>query len=127
MEGDKKKVMLIDNEQEFTDLIKSFLEPSCNCEVRVVPDGYNGVRLAAQLKPDLILLDVLMPAMNGFAILKKIKDNEETSSIPVMMITASSDEESVEKATALGCEDYIVKPINLEYLRDKVKEVLSRR
>lgn len=119
------RIIVIDNEREFTSLIRSFLEASCNCKVDVIPDGYNGIRMAAKLKPDLILLDVLMPAMNGFLILKRLKENEETSSIHVAMITAVDDEESKKKAADLGCVDYFVKPIKLEDLKHRVNQLLS--
>ena len=125
MSSEKNKILIIDNEKEFTSLMKSFLEESCNYEVRIVPDGYNGIRIAAEFKPDLILLDVLMPAMNGFHILEKLKQGEETASIPVVMLTAVEDEESVKKAKDLNCEDYLVKPIKLEELKYKINKVLE--
>ena len=125
MSSEKNKILIIDNEKEFTSLIKSFLEESCNCEVKIVPDGYNGMRIAAELRPDLILLDILMPAMNGFHILEKLKQGEETASIPVVMLTAVEDEESVKKAKDLNCEDYLVKPIKLEELKYKINKVLE--
>lgn len=120
-----KKVLIIDNEKEFSALIKSFLEESINCEVRVVPDGYNGIRIAEEIRPGLILLDVLMPAMNGFDILKKLKENEGTRSIPVIMTTAVDDDRAKKKAQALNCAGYLVKPLKLEELRYKVKEILK--
>ena len=123
--SEKKVILMIDNEKEFSSLIKSFLEESCNCEAKVVPDGYNGMRMAAKIKPDLILLDVLMPAMNGFYILKQLQDNRETASIPVMMITAVQDVEERLKKEGLRCEGYLIKPIKLEDLRIKVNEALT--
>jgi len=124
--GGKKIILMIDNEKEFSSLIKSFLEESCGYEAKAVPDGYNGMRIAAKIKPDLILLDVLMPAMNGLHILKRLKENEETASIPVIMITAVQDVESRLKAGNLHCEDYLIKPIKLEDLRSKINKALKR-
>ena len=123
---EKKVILMIDNEKEFSSLIKSFLEESCNYEVKVVPDGYNGIRMAEKIKPDLILLDVLMPAMNGFYILKQLKGNKETSSIPVIMVTAVHDIEARLRAEDLHCEGAIIKPVKLEDLRSKINEVLIR-
>ncbi|MCX5666023.1 MAG: response regulator [Candidatus Omnitrophica bacterium] len=123
---EKKVILMIDNEKEFSSLIKSFLEESCNYEAKVVPDGYNGIRMAEKIKPDLILLDVLMPAMNGFYILKQLKGNKETSSIPVIMVTAVHDIESRLRAEGLHCEGCIIKPVKLEDLRSKINEVLIR-
>ena len=123
---EKKVILMIDNEKEFSSLIKSFLEESCNYKTEVVPDGYNGMRIAAQIKPDLILLDVLMPAMNGFHILKQLKENKETASIPVMMVTAVQDVEARLKEESLHCEGYLIKPVNLEDLRSKINKVLKK-
>ena len=124
--AEKKIVLMIDNEKEFSLLVKSFLEESCDCEAKIVPDGYNGMRMAAKIKPDLILLDVLMPAMNGFHILKQLKENKETASIPVMMVTAVQDVEARLRAEGLHCEDYLIKPIKLEDLRFKINKVLKK-
>ena len=121
----KNKILIIDNEREFTALLKSFLEESCNYDVTIVPDGYNGMRMAAEEKPDLVLLDVLMPAMNGFYILKKLKEGKETSSIPVMMVTAVEDVKDRAKKEGLDCEGYIMKPVKLEDLRNKIDKLLK--
>jgi DNA-binding response OmpR family regulator len=122
----RKKILIIDNERGFTSLIKSFLEESCNYEVKVVPDGYNGMRKAAEFKPDLIFLDILMPAVNGFYILEKLKEDKETASIPVIMVTAVEDDKYKEKAKALHCEGYLVKPIKLDELRNKISEIFGK-
>lgn len=125
MTAEKKNILIIDNEKEFTSLIKTFLEESCSLNIKVVPDGYNGINMAAKLKPDLILLDVLMPAMNGFSILEKLKHDEKTASIPVIMITALDNDKYKQKARELNCMDYLVKPIKLEVLRNTIKKALN--
>jgi DNA-binding response OmpR family regulator len=125
--AEKKIILMIDNEKEFSSLVKSFLEESCGCEAKIVPDGYNGMRMAAKIKPDLILLDVLMPAMNGFYVLKQLKENKETASIPVMMVTAVQDVEERLKAENLHCEGYIIKPVKLEDLRFKINNLLTSK
>lgn len=124
--GKKKVILIIDNEKEFSSLIKSFLEESCGHEADVVPDGYNGIRIAAEIKPDLILLDILMPAMNGLHILKQLKEGKETASIPVIMVTAVHDVEARLRAENLHCEGYLIKPVKLEDLRSKINKVLKR-
>ncbi|MCX5668163.1 MAG: response regulator [Candidatus Omnitrophica bacterium] len=125
--AEKKIILMIDNEKEFSSLIKSFLEESCGYEAKIVPDGYNGMRMAAKIKPDLILLDVLMPAMNGFYVLKQLKESKETASIPVMMVTAVQDVEDKLRAESLHCEGYIIKPIKLEDLRLKINNLLTSK
>lgn len=122
---EKKKILIIDNEKEFSSLMKSFLEESCNYDVKVVPDGFNGMRIAGEMKPDLILLDILMPAMNGFYILEKLKEGKETASIPVVMVTGVEDDKAKQRAQDLHCADYFTKPIKLEDFRHKINKLLN--
>ena len=123
---EKKIILMIDNEKELSSLIKSFLEEPGNCEVKIIPDGYNGMHAAGKIKPDLVLLDVLMPAMNGFHVLRQLKENKETASIPVMMFTAVQDVEARLREENLRCDGCLIKPIKLEELRSKINEVLFR-
>ena len=76
--------------------------------------------------PDLILLDILMPGMDGFEVLEKLKKHEDTMMIPVVMLTAKGDEASKTKATQLYDELYITKPIEATDLKIKIEEVLER-
>ena len=93
--------------------------------MEVVPDGYNGMHVAAKIKPDLILLDVLMPAMNGFYILRKLRESEDTASIPVMLVTAVQDVEDRLRTENLHCEGCLIKPVKLEDMRSKINKVLK--
>ena len=115
-----KRVLMIDDE---ADLIKVV-------HVRLAAEGYDfisatngleGLEAAEKEKPDLILLDVMMPHMHGLDVLKNLKKDSDTASIPVIMLTATSDTESAFKAKELGAVDYIIKPFNLEAMLDAVK------
>jgi DNA-binding response OmpR family regulator len=121
----KKTILMIDNEKEFSSLIKSFLEESCNYEVKIVPDGYNGVRIARKIRPDIILLDVLMPAMNGFDILRQLQESKETSLIPIIMVTALQDVDDKLRSQGLRCEGCVIKPFKLEDLRNMLHKILA--
>ena len=80
--------------------------------------------MAKQL-PDLILLDLLMPKVNGYDFLKEIKEDEKTRDIPVLVISAVTDSENVRKTLAMGAADYIKKPVDIQSLVEKVKVILS--
>jgi len=80
--------------------------------------------MAKQL-PDLILLDLLMPKVNGYDFLKEIKEDEKTRDIPVLVISAVTDSENVRKTLAMGAADYIKKPVDIQSLVEKVKVMLS--
>ena len=75
--------------------------------------------------PDLILLDLLMPRISGFDFLKQLRENTNTKDTPVIVVTASTDEENFDKIMKLGAVDYIQKPIDLKYIVDKVESVLQ--
>ncbi len=118
--GSKKTIIVIDNDKAFTLLVSKFLKDICGYEVRIVPDGYNGIILAKELMPELILLDIRMPAMNGLGILEKLKSDEKTAHIPVVILTGFDDDDIKNKALSLKAADYLSKPIDLEILRQRL-------
>jgi len=89
-------------------------------------DGETGLRLAKSEKPDLVLLDLILPKMHGLDVLKKIKENEETKDIPVIVLTNLEGVENVEKAIEAGATTYLVKAqYSLEEVIDKIKKTLG--
>ena len=123
----KRKLLVIDDEPDFCRLVKTNLELTDNFEVSTATDGKRGLALAKKLKPDLILLDIIMPKMDGFEVLKKLKNDMDVMEIPVVMLTALGDVASKVKAAKLYDEEYITKPIQVHDLKNKLEEVLKRR
>ena len=121
----EKKILLIDDEEDFCYFFKENLEAISNYEVIVATKGKNGIRAALEEKPDLILLDIMMPGIDGFEVLKRLKSNEKTLNIPVIMLTAKNEDESKIKAAGLYCDDYIVKPVEKIVLKAKIHKILS--
>jgi two-component system, OmpR family, phosphate regulon response regulator PhoB len=122
-----KNVLMIDDEKEFCMVVKQNLEMKGDYRVEIAMDGKSGIAAALRHKPDLILLDIIMPGMGGFDVLRELKNKKETTSIPVIMLTAVGSEEAKEKALGLYDEDYVVKPVLLSDLDAKIRAVLSRR
>lgn len=121
-----KKILIIDDEKDFCAIVKANLELSRDYNVITATSGKDGLRTAERDKPDLILLDIMMPEIDGFEVLKRLKENDKTVSIPVIMLTAKGDQESQEKAMQLYDEDYIVKPVETALLKSKIEDVLAR-
>lgn len=96
-------------------------------QVVAVEDGEAALRQAQEIKPDLILLDVMMPLMTGFEVLAALKQIEETKQIPVLLVTAQSSEEEVLKGLEMGADDYVTKPFSPNELAARVKTVLMRK
>lgn len=121
-----KKILIIDDEKNFCALVKMNLELIGDYNVIIAASGKEGIRAAEGERPDLILLDVTMPKMDGFEVLKILKKNDKTISIPVVMLTGRGSRKYQEEAMSVYDEDYIVKPINIEILKSKIEEVLKR-
>ncbi|RMH27012.1 MAG: response regulator, partial [Candidatus Hydrogenedentota bacterium] len=88
-------------------------------------NGYDALALAEDERPDLIILDIMMPEMSGFEVLQALRQNEATERIPVIMLTGLSDREKIRDALSSGIDYYIVKPFELNDLVSKVKLAIS--
>jgi DNA-binding response OmpR family regulator len=95
-------------------------------DIVTAKDGFEGVEKADREKPDLILMDVVMPRMDGFAAVRKLRELDETKSIPVIMVTTRGELASVETGYESGCNDYVTKPINGLELLAKVRSCLGK-
>jgi len=116
---ERKKVLIVDDEQYIRQLVNKAL--GGDYTVVEASDGEEAINITRQLMPDLILMDILMPKLDGYTACHEIKRDEATSAIPVVMITGVGYELNKELAEKLGADGYITKPFNLQELMDKVK------
>ena len=114
-----KKILIIDDEKMNIIALAHFLKPQY--EILIAADGASGIEAAKKHIPDLILLDVIMPEMNGYETLVKIKESEEAKKIPVIFISGMSTNEDEEKGLSLGAVDYIVKPFKKHIVRARIE------
>ena len=119
-------ILVAEDQQPVRSLIEFKLRNS-GYTVVCVEDGRAALQKARELKPDLILLDVMMPLMTGFEVLGALRQEETTKKIPILMVTAQSNEEEVLKGLELGADDYITKPFSPNELAARVKTVLLRK
>jgi two-component system, OmpR family, alkaline phosphatase synthesis response regulator PhoP len=119
----KNKILVIDDEPSLLEIIKVRLEFS-GFEVKTAKNGVEGLEIAKKWTPSLILLDIMMPEMDGFTVLVKLKETKATKSIIIVMLTSKGEVESIEKALNLGAVDYIVKPFTPINLVDKIKKAI---
>jgi DNA-binding response OmpR family regulator len=119
-----KTVLVIDDESNIRKSIEFCLEQA-GYSVVIAQDGLSGMQKALETKPDLILLDLVLPKMNGYLVCEALKSEESTSSIPLVIMSAKAEEEDIEKARMHGADDYMVKPFTPDELRKKVKEKLK--
>jgi two-component system alkaline phosphatase synthesis response regulator PhoP len=118
-----KKVLLIDDEREFTEMVKMRLE-ALGYDVTSVNEGKMGFETAKKIIPDVILLDLVMPEMNGLLVLSQLKSNPYTEVIPVIMLTAKTEEEYQMDAGSLGAVNYLSKPVKMGELEAALKNLL---
>jgi len=120
----RKRILLVDDSETSLMMARMILSKA-NYEILVAKDGQQGVETAARERPDLVLLDVVMPRMNGFEACAALKARPETQGIPVIMVTTRGEGESVESGFSAGASDYVTKPVNGLELLTKVRSALG--
>ncbi|PCI91857.1 DNA-binding response regulator [Candidatus Aerophobetes bacterium] len=121
----KKRILLIEDEEDIAALIKLHAELN-GYKLHVEVDGINGFRAIEREKPDLVILDLMLPGQNGFDVCRKVKNNSELKNIPVVMLTAKADEIDVVLGLELGADDYVSKPFSPKVLFCRIKAILRR-
>ena len=123
MTSKNKKILIIDDEKINIIALAHFLKPKY--QIIVAADGDAGIEAAEKHLPDLILLDVIMPEMNGFDVLAKLKKFEITKNIPVIFISGMNTNEDEERGISLGAVDYIFKPFKKSIVKARVETQLK--
>ena len=118
-------ILCIDDDRDVRNLLEKILTDA-GYTVTAAGDGRQGLAEARKMRPDLILLDVMMPAIDGFSVCSQLQANQETAYIPIIFLTALDGEEERANAFAAGAADYIAKPVQKESLLAKVEEQLKR-
>lgn len=121
----KKRILLIEDEEDIAVLIKLQAELS-GYKLHVEVDGINGYRVIEREKPDLVILDIMLPGENGLDICRKMKGNPELKNIPVVFLSAKGEELDVVLGLELGADDYVPKPFSPKVLFSRIKAVLRR-
>ncbi|MDP6039898.1 MAG: adenylate/guanylate cyclase domain-containing protein [Candidatus Latescibacteria bacterium] len=118
------RLLLVDDHRENLNVLIGLLEPEgYSCAVAL--DGNTALKLSISFKPDLILLDVMMPKMDGFETCKRLKENSETRNVPVIFLTAKNDLTSIVKGLDIGAVDYVFKPFNASELISRIETHLE--
>lgn len=121
----RKRILLIEDEEDIAALIKLQAE-SLGYKLHVEVDGINGYHAVEREKPDLVILDLMLPGQNGLDVCRKIKSHPDLRTIPVIILTAKSEEIDVVLGLELGADDYVAKPFSPKVLFSRIKAVLRR-
>ncbi|MDZ4858295.1 MAG: response regulator [Candidatus Hydrogenedentes bacterium] len=123
--ANRRRVMIVDDDPDALALMEKILTDEGFELIKVSNATEVGLK-AAQLSPDLILLDFLMPEINGFEVCKALRENELTRGTPIMAVTCLSKEQDIERIFACGADEYLPKPFKVDQMLDKVRELLGR-
>jgi len=119
-----KKILIVDDEAQLVDMVKMRLEAN-NYDVIVAYDGQEGLDKARKEKPDLIILDLMLPKMDGYKVCRMLKFDEKYKSIPIIMFTARAQEEDEKVSMEVGANAYVTKPFEPKVLLDKIQELIQ--
>ena len=119
------KILVIDDEEHILELLKFNLELS-GCDVCVSPEANQAIELIGKEKPDLLLLDWMLPKISGIDILRKIRQDENIYDLPVIMLTAKNMEDDKIQGLNVGADDYITKPFSIKELMARINTILRR-
>ena len=122
----KKKILVVDDSRTALFMVTTILRKE-RYELVTACDGEQALEMAASERPDLILMDVIMPRKTGFEACRELKRREDTKAIPVILVTTRGEGENVEAGFQSGCNDYVTKPINALELITKVRDHMGAR
>lgn len=121
----KKKILIVEDDKTILSMYTSKFEGE-GFEVVGAESGSDGLELARKEKPDLIMLDIILPGLDGFTVLKELKDDKKTAKIPVVMLTNLSTDEDRKKGEKMGATDYLVKAsLTPAQISEKIKKILK--
>lgn len=122
---ESKKVLIVEDDNSLRDVLAEFLEAD-GFSVVVAADGEEGINLIRETKPDIILLDVVLPKKDGYQVIKEIKSDDDVKNIPIILLTNLGSLSDIEKALELGVTNYLVKSdYQIKEIVAKIKEILS--
>ena len=121
-----QNILVIEDDPDIQELLKYNLEKD-GYKVHTEDHGERGLEEAKRLKPNLILLDLMLPGMDGLAICRKLRENSDTSQLPIIMLTAKGEENDIVLGLELGADDYVVKPFGIKELKARIRSALRRR
>lgn len=120
------RILIADDNQANCELLEAYLS-EIDCEVAMAVDGAEAIDKVASFRPDVILLDIMMPKFSGFEVCEKIKSNESSKNVMVLMVTALNELGDIERAVRSGTDDFLSKPVNKVELLKRVSNMLKLR
>ncbi len=121
------KVLIVDDNEQNVELLQAYIEEIEGARITTAADGLEALRAVSEEKPDLILLDVMMPNMSGFEVCKQLKEDPTTRDIPVIMVTVLNESSDYERGMESGADDFLTRPFNRVEFIARVRSLLRIR
>jgi len=125
--SDRKRILIVDDEPTVVSFIERALRLEGNFELATASDGFEAGRQLTTFRPDLIILDLMLPGVNGFEVCRSVKADPTTQYVKILVVTGFATDENIENALQCGADDYLEKPLKLEDLREKVDKLLAHK
>ena len=122
----RKNILVVEDEKDIIEVLRYYLEKE-NYRVHVAEDGFTALEVAEKIVPNLIILDLMLPKLDGMEVCKRLKKDERLREIPVIMLTAKAEETDKVRGLELGADDYVTKPFSAKELMARVKAHIRRR
>jgi len=122
----RKNILVVEDEKDIIEVLRYYLEKE-NYRVHIAEDGFTALELAEKVVPNLILLDLMLPKLDGIEVCRRLKKDERLREIPVIMLTAKAEEADKVKGLEIGADDYVTKPFSAKELMARVKAHIRRR
>lgn len=123
---ENSRILIVDDNPQNVELLEAYLS-ELPCEIATATDGQDALDRIAEFKPDLVLLDIMMPKLSGFEVCRMVKGDEKTAHIMILMVTALNELGDIERAVSAGCDDFLSKPVHRLELLKRVENMLKLR
>jgi CheY-like chemotaxis protein len=120
----RSRILIADDNQANVELLEAYLA-DIDCDIQVAKDGLDTLERVTLFRPDVILLDIMMPKLSGFEVCKTLKESPETRDVMILMVTALNELGDIERAVAAGTDDFLSKPVNKVELLKRVENMLK--
>ncbi len=120
------RVLIVEDEPDNQEIVRAVVEEMVGVTAILAGDGLEALSIAQREKPDLVLLDLMLPRLDGYEVARKLKGDPETNGIPIIAITALARPKDRARALEAGCDDYVDKPFDLDLLERKIRDRLMR-
>ena len=125
--ADRRKVLVVDDDPALVEVVVEFLGETGEYELAEASDGFDAGIQLTRFAPDLVILDLMMPHLDGFKVCRRIKSNRETEHVKILVLTGFASDENVRRALGCGADCCVAKPVRMADLRAKVDQLLARK